>query len=298
MATFVTHREYLDSEECYCGKRPFKYHDEGKNKFIAKCPILHDPKKKSCDFNIVYHGARPVFHRDPLQEINGILKKHTNAKKYTDPNKELEEILTNLFTFLFVSNRTSTLDEINILVRTRLLRPERKIFYLVTTDRFLREDHRESFADYRKRIFSERIVDRRFIQAPPKPQPPAPKINERSIMNDPIIQSALNRINKLQSKENIKPVRKKKVPVIVDPEFEPELELDNDENESERDSDSDSENADDDGDEDEIGLVEKKCAPVESESDLESASDMEETYDEEFVDDYEDEGGADDDFEL
>jgi hypothetical protein len=64
-----------------------------------------------------------------------------------------------LFSFLIVSKNSATLDEINILVKNNLLREPRKTFYLVSTGRFLRVSHYESFEEYRDRIFSKKIVN-------------------------------------------------------------------------------------------------------------------------------------------
>jgi hypothetical protein len=160
-----TQSSFLEIDECFCGKKAFKYNDTSRNIFIAKCSMYsHDfdlkskkwskSKKQPCGFFCIYHGPRPVF-----KEIVNIIKT-VSVEKQVSPNEALEERLKLFFKFLFVSNHTSTLDEINLLVQNNLKRKPRIIYYYPTTTSFMKESHRESFIDYQTRIFSEKIIDR------------------------------------------------------------------------------------------------------------------------------------------
>jgi hypothetical protein len=164
-AKFYTHNDYLDIDECFCGKKAFKYNDTSRNIFIAKCSQCSQDfdlkskkwtksKKQPCDFFCIYHGPRPVF-----KEIVNVIKT-VSIEKQVSPDKALEDRLKLFFKFLFVSNHTSTLDEINLLVKNNLKRKPRIVYYYPTTTSFMKESHRESFIDYQTRIFSEKIIDR------------------------------------------------------------------------------------------------------------------------------------------
>jgi hypothetical protein len=153
-AKFITKSEYTAIEECNCGGPVLKFHNTSKNEFVARCgyfkkiieidrqtkrKIWITPKRPACDWRVVYPGERPVF-----KEINNVLVKSVTVDKRTH-NEQLEESLKILFSFLHISNHSSTLDEINILVKNNLVRdpkfPE------------------ETFKEYEKRIFSKKIID-------------------------------------------------------------------------------------------------------------------------------------------
>jgi hypothetical protein len=166
---FITKNEYDSIDECNCGGPIFKYHDTSRNKYIIKCGyfkkvidfdkqtkrrIWITPKKSACDWMCVYNGERPIF-----KEINNtLIKSITKNKNEKNIHEQLEQKLKVLFKFLYVSTHSSTLDEINILVKFHLLREPRKRFYYPTTDLIMRFSE-ESFEDYEKRIFSEKILD-------------------------------------------------------------------------------------------------------------------------------------------
>ena len=68
----LTKKDFLQIEECNCGKNPFKYHDVSKNMFVVKCNTTKEDfdlktkkwipsKKPPCDMHCVYYGERPVF---------------------------------------------------------------------------------------------------------------------------------------------------------------------------------------------------------------------------------------------
>lgn len=164
----VTKEKYHSFDQCKCGGPIFKYHDTTKNIFVGKCgyfskvldieketkkKIWIPSKKPACDWICVYHGPRPVFN-----EINNTLNKFVE-RNITDPHKQLENKLKLLFKFLYLSNHTSTLDEINLLVKNNLYREPRKTFYFPSIGHFMRVSHYEPFDEYEKRIFSKKIID-------------------------------------------------------------------------------------------------------------------------------------------
>jgi len=169
---FVTKQKYDSIEECYCGGPVFKYHDVSKNVFVIKCgyfkkvidieketkkKIWVTPKKVQCDWSCMYNGSRPEF-----KEINKTLTIFVD-NNVKDAHQQLEEKLKLLFKFLYLSNHTSTLDEINLLVKNNLCREPRKTFYYPSIGHFMRVSHYEPFGEYEKRIFSKKIIDQSFI---------------------------------------------------------------------------------------------------------------------------------------
>ena len=160
--TVLTSQQYDDLETCKCGKLFFKYHDTSKNHYVSKCSNVKEEfniktrkwtlsKKQPCGELYVYYGQRPVFAE--------ILKVENTKPVVLHNGKSLENRLRDLFRFLFVSNRTSTLDEINLIVRLELNREPRKIFYSPTTTVWMKEISRETFEDYQTRIFSKKIIE-------------------------------------------------------------------------------------------------------------------------------------------
>ena len=160
----LTKKDFFEIEECKCGKTPFRYHNTSKNEFIIKCntpPEEYDLKlrkwtkckRQPCDLLCAYYGERPIF-----EQIKKTLIKRANA--HTDYNKILEEKLRLLFQFVTISNHTSTLDEINILVKNNLKKEPRKTYYSPSPSYFMPIVGYETLEDYRDRIFSEKIIDR------------------------------------------------------------------------------------------------------------------------------------------
>jgi len=160
--TIVTKKDFFQIEECYCGKHPFRYLNVSKNQHYAKCnTVSHEydskenkffpTKKQHCDFYYAFYDVRPVF-----QEVKNTLIKKTET--IVDKDVALEEKLKLLFRFVFVSNHTSTLDEINILVKNSLRREPRKVYYFPSPGH-LRISHYEPLEEYRDRIFSKKIID-------------------------------------------------------------------------------------------------------------------------------------------
>jgi hypothetical protein len=167
----LTRNAFNEIDECDCGKPVFKYQDITKNQFIMKCPntkyeldiktrkwILS--KKQPCKLYNVYQGERPVF-----SEI-----KNKVIKPYVE-KLDLEKRLRLLFDYLLVSNHSSTIQEIDLLVINKLKREPRKSFYYPSIGH-LRVSHYESFEDYRDRIFSEKIIDKSEPVTPVSPVTP------------------------------------------------------------------------------------------------------------------------------
>jgi len=160
--TVLTFEQYNDLEICKCGKSFFKYHDTSKNHYVSKCSNVKEEfnikirkwilsKKQPCGEFYVYYGERPVF-AEIQKNIPETLKIHYDGNT-------LEKRLRSLFSFLFVSNRTSTLNEIDLIVKYELNREPRKIFYSPTTTVWMKEICRETFEDYQTRIFSKKIIE-------------------------------------------------------------------------------------------------------------------------------------------
>ena len=177
---FISKKKYDSIEECNCGGPVFKYHNVSKNVFMVQCgyhkkvldidkttkkKVWIVPKKVSCGWKCMYNGERPVF-----EEINKNLITYVDIKKQKNIHEKLEDKLRILFNFLFISNHSSTLDEINILVKNNLLREPRKTFYYPSIGHYMRVSHFESFDEYQERIFSKKIVDLSHL-ALPKIQP-------------------------------------------------------------------------------------------------------------------------------
>ena len=159
--TILTSQQYDDLEICKCNKIFFKYHNTSSNYYVSKCPNVKEEydiktkkwilsKKQPCGELYVYYGPRPVFAE--------IRKNIPETLKIQYDGNTLEKKLRGLFSFLFVSNRTSILDEINLIVKYDLNREPRKIFYSPTTSLWMKEICRETFEDYQTRIFSKKII--------------------------------------------------------------------------------------------------------------------------------------------
>ena len=165
--TILTKNAFFQIDECNCGKKPFSYHNTSKNEYYSKCTLTKEEydikskkwvvnKKQPCNFYCVYFGERPTF----LEEVKKVLI--VKANKILDVNKILEEKLRLLFKFVFISNHTATLDEINVLVVNNLKRESRKPYYYPSPGH-MRISHYESLEEYHDRIFSKKIVDLSYV---------------------------------------------------------------------------------------------------------------------------------------
>ena len=149
-ATMITNDEYKEITHCSCGTSIFKYHDSSKNMFIAKCKNvkeLYDTKTKSwinskkqpCGFICIFKDETPIFKK----EI--VIKKIKEISP--NPHKILRYNLDNLFRYYYLDkSRTTTLQEIDYLVKFSLWRPQKQLD--------------ETMEQYQKRIYSEKIIDR------------------------------------------------------------------------------------------------------------------------------------------
>jgi len=166
---FLTKDEYDSIEECKCGGPIFKFHDTTNNRFIIQCGYYKSiieidkktkkkswviPKKVACNWRCIYFGKIPIF-----KEITNIKIEPVKTVLTKNKSEILEEKLRIFFSFLFVSNHSSTLDEINYLVINNLLREPRKTFWFPTTDHYMKVSHLETFQEYHDRIFSKKIID-------------------------------------------------------------------------------------------------------------------------------------------
>lgn len=244
----LTAKDFFQLEQCQCGKSLFRYHNTSKNEYIAKCSIPKEEydiktrkwvatKKQPCNTLYAYYGERPIF-----EEIKNVLIRRARTVAPCK-DKILEEKLRLLFRFATVSNHSSTLDEINILVRRSLKKEPRKAS--------------EPLEDYRKRVFSEKIIDLSNQEEPPEVFKPVVYVSH----------PVLERNKKIKAK---RPVKQKKISsfiVVSDDENEAT------ENGEESDPDSDSERELSDYDDTEIEETEE----VQEEQ-------------EEFDDDYDEEG--------
>ena len=261
----LTKNDFDDLEECECGKPFFKYSNSSKNIFYAKCANFDKEydfktkrwipcKKKPCDNNFVYHGDRPVFiqkdkenNKGPLYQpphrynfetnkwelSNNVL---TEIKNEINTFNNVEQRLRLLFKFLLVSRLSSTLQEIDLIVKNKLDREPRKTFYYPTTDLFMRVSHLESYEDYYERIFSKKIVLNTPILEKPKENKPI------LLVDHPIVHNLLGRVKttKIVKKPVKKIVKKNNFIEVIEQESESNSESErSDDSESEIDSNKD-----------------------------------------------------------
>jgi hypothetical protein len=137
------------------------------NEYSAKTKEWLPSKKPPCDLFCISIGDTPEF---PITIIRKKLSQLIDTQE--DRNKALKDKLAMLFRFATMSNRTSTMDEINYLVKVHLMREPRKTFYFPTTTVFMKISHRESIEDYSARIFANPIIDHMYI---------APKVIHKKI---------------------------------------------------------------------------------------------------------------------
>ena len=270
----LTKKDFFNIEECNCGKTPFRYHNTSKNEFIVKCNTPTDEydlklkrwvksKRQPCDLLYAYYAERPVF-----EEIKKTLIKRANL--YFDKNKVLEEKLKLLFQFLMVSNHTSTLDEINILVKNNLKREPRKTYYSPSLSYFMPIIGYESFDDYRERIFSQRIIDLDLYE------PEIPKHEPVVFVSSPFLERTSNVLNKPITKKH-KPPKSKPVKIVTSSNFIIVSDDDTTSEEADEQSDNESETS-------------RELSDYEDNA---SVIPEEEVYEEENYDDYDDGGGED-----
>jgi len=168
MVKNVCFNDWISTESCPCGGPIFKYHNVSKNTYIMKCGIVKevfdvDPitkkwiwvkaKKQQCKFNATYHGERPVFEQIP---------KKNKIIFFENPHKKLHNDLKRLFRFVLIDPKKSVLQEIDIIVKNKLFRIPRRIYYFPTAGPFMEESHREPLQKFHDRIFSREIIDKSY----------------------------------------------------------------------------------------------------------------------------------------
>jgi hypothetical protein len=168
----ITFKEWNETCTCKCGGPIFKYFHTGKNIYIIKCGYVKETfeieskttkkkwiwsknKKQPCNFIGAVHGEVGKFP-EPKQKTNTL-------KSMENPHKILYEQLKSLFSFVLIEPRESKIQEINLLVKNKLHRKPRKIYYYPTIGPFMRESHKESLQEYHDRIFSREIIDKSII---------------------------------------------------------------------------------------------------------------------------------------
>jgi hypothetical protein len=171
-ASRISFEEYSEIDECHCRKAVFKYTDVTRNisvlkcssfgkEYIAKTKEWVDSKRPPCELFCICTGESPEF---PVAVVRKTLATVVDTQE--DRNKVLTDKLNILFRFAKMTTRTSTMDEINYLVRFHLGREPRKTYYFPTTTAFMKISHRESIEDYQTRIFSNPIIDLTFVKPP------------------------------------------------------------------------------------------------------------------------------------
>jgi hypothetical protein len=238
----LTRDDFLNLEECECGKPFFKFNNSSKNTFIAKCANFKEEydmktkkwttsKKQPCGDYYVYHGPRPVF-----KEIQKAI-----VTKYSTTNT-LEERLKALFRFLFVSKYSSTIQEIDLIVQNELNREPRKTFYYPTTGLFMKISHKESYEDYRDRIFSIKIVPNYKPQVI-KEKEPIIKIVDHPFVNrtdkKPVIRKKVNLSKNTLPKQYFDLPKQNNFIIVSDSDSGGESESERNESETDPDSDKD-----------------------------------------------------------
>ena len=154
--------DYNDYSECECGGPLFKYHDSTRNVFVVKCGYVKETldmktktwsksKKQPCSFVNIHKSDSPDYNNLVLPQRERVLPEN--------PHENLRENLESLFKFYKLAKKDITIQEINSLVKFKLNRKTRIIYYLVTAGPVLMESHRESMDDYYSRIFSRPIIN-------------------------------------------------------------------------------------------------------------------------------------------
>ena len=158
----ISLEDYNDYSECDCGGPLFKYHDSTRNVFVVKCGYVKETldmktktwsksKKQPCTFVNIHKSDSPDYNKLVLPQRERVLPEN--------PHENLRENLESLFKFYKLAKKEITIQEINSLVKFKLNRKTRIVYYLVTAGPVLMESHRESMDDYYSRIFSKPIIN-------------------------------------------------------------------------------------------------------------------------------------------
>jgi hypothetical protein len=130
-----------------------------------------------------------------------------------NPHERLRETLDSLFKFYFLAKKNITIQEINSLVKFKLYRKTRKVYYLVNTGLLLKESHREPMEEYYHRIFSIPIIDKNIRTTKPKvnkkkrvvtlPNPDRTVLNELITRKSQFIENDLESLSSDNSESEI-----------------------------------------------------------------------------------------------
>ena len=99
------------------------------------------------------------YHQGEKNAIHIKIKEKKKEFIIENPHNKLYKQLKALFTYLFIEEKDTFLQEIDIIVRDKLWRLPRKIYYYPSIP-FLKISHKESIKDYHDRIFSKEIIDK------------------------------------------------------------------------------------------------------------------------------------------
>lgn len=159
----ISLEEWLEYDECKCGGPLFKYHDTTCNVYVVKCGHVKESldiktrlwfpsKKQPCNFINICRGDEQPDYSDYSAPVRKKVEK-------INPHTFLAEKLDSLFKFYFLTKKDITIQEINSIVKFKLNRKIRYVYYLVTAGPILKESHREPMEEYYSRIFSRPIKD-------------------------------------------------------------------------------------------------------------------------------------------
>jgi len=201
----LTKKEFIELDECKCGGPVFKFTNTSKNICVVKCGYItheYDTKKKEmvkskrqpCNF---YRSTKPEIittsKKVLTDNIENITENMQNMNITQKETNKIEKELLLLFNYLLISNKASTLQQINNIVKNKL---NRKINTNYSNDPKL-----ETYEEYNKRIFSRPIVERNPIIIIKKPQD---KIQCSSVLQNiqDIIKKTRIDFEKIQNKKN------------------------------------------------------------------------------------------------
>jgi hypothetical protein len=164
LATKISFDDWVSIDGCQCGGPIFKYHDTSKNIYIAKCgntkEILEiDPKskrkvwikskKQPCKFVCCFQGNKTLSFFEKKEEKKTFIMEN--------PHTMLHNQLKSLFTYLFIEQKETFIQEIDYLVKIKLGREPRKNYIFKKSRKI---SHKEDLHEYHDRIFSEEIIDK------------------------------------------------------------------------------------------------------------------------------------------
>ena len=219
----ITFKDWEQTNTCICGGPVFKYFYTGKNIFIIKCGYVKETfeiesktikkkwiwsktKKQPCKFIGAFHGEVGKFP-EPKQKTNTL-------KSNENPNDILYKQLKSLFLFVLIDPRESKIQEINLLVKNKLHRKSRKIYYYPTIGPFMMESHKEPLQEYNDRIFSREIIDKsvnNYVQ-----KEPIVELDEEIIETD----SDLDSSSELEEDDSEDEIEDTETEINIDDDFE------------------------------------------------------------------------------